>query len=73
MESEIGRFEYRGENGQTHLVIEIQEYTAFRPLSGSTKWVKGLKRLELEDGSPVNFIDATRCKIVTTGEIIHRP
>lgn len=73
VEREIERFECQDENGRRYTIVAYQEFTAFNPLSGSTRWVAGSKRLELADGSSfVNYIDEQRCKIVATDTVVQR-
>ena len=73
MEKEVERFECEAKSGARSTVVAFQEYIAFNPLNGPTQWVKGLKRLELADGSSfVNCIDEQTYKIVTTDEIVRR-
>lgn len=39
---------------------------------GQHEWIKGLKRMELDDGSPVNYIDANTFKIALTDQIVRK-
>ncbi|MBP7702252.1 MAG: hypothetical protein KA098_06605 [Phenylobacterium sp.] len=73
MERELERFECQDDNGRRYTVVAYQEFTAFKPIKGSTRWVAGLKRLELADGSSfVNYIDEQRCKIVASDTVVRR-
>ncbi|MET3526481.1 hypothetical protein [Phenylobacterium koreense] len=73
MERELERFECQDEDGRRYTIVAYQEFTAFNPVSGSTRWVAGLKRLELSDGSSfVNYIDEQRYKIVATDTVVRR-
>lgn len=75
MEQEIDRFEAKADDGTVYTIIEYQEFTEHRPVdSPNTEWVKGMKRLELEDGSPVNAVrnDPETFQIVATDQIVRR-
>ena len=56
--------------GVEYTVLEYQTLIAHRPLSGPVQYLPGLKRLALDDGSAVNFIDAKTFKIVDSGVLI---
>lgn len=69
---EIDEFEARDDNGNTYTVTEYQEFIESRTINRPVEWIPGLKSLELDDGSKVNFIDDNTFKIVATDTIIHR-
>lgn len=67
MEQEFEEFEAVADDGTVHTIVCIQEYVD--DLSGP---IKGMRRLELLDGSPVNYIDDSTFKIVHTGQIVRK-
>lgn len=71
MEKLIATHHMRADDGTLYEVYEIQEYVDASSFDGEA-WVKGLKRLELDDGTHVNHIDDNTFKIVVTGEVIRR-
>lgn len=73
VERELERFECQDDGGRRYAIVAYQQFTAFKPMSGASRWVPGLKRLELADGSSsVNYIDEQHCKIVATGTVVRR-
>jgi hypothetical protein len=73
MEQFIGGYVCQDEKGRTIKVFEYQEMIDATSLSDPhRKYVPGLKRLQLEDGGAVNFIDDNTFEIVATGEKITR-
>jgi hypothetical protein len=71
MQQVVERFNVAGDDGITHTVIAIQEFIEVRAV-GQHEWIKGMKRLELDDGSPINYIDANTFKIVFTDQIVRK-
>ena len=73
LEEEIERFQCEADDGTTFMIVAIQEYRLFSSLSGPKKQIKGMKRLELLDGSSfVNFIDEQHFEIVNSGVVVRR-
>lgn len=72
MEIESSRFTCTDGDGNEHIVVEHQELIEHRILGGGVQTVKGLKRLSLLSGGPVNYIDDNTFKIVMTDKIIRR-
>lgn len=71
MEREVARIKAKADNGKIYTVVTIQEFIEATAISDtSARWIKGMKRLELEDGSPVNYVDDKTFEIVTTDQII---
>ena len=66
MEELIATYLTKGDDGRSYSVYEYQEYIDASSYDGEA-WVPSLKRLELDDGSPVNFIDDRTLKAVRTG------
>jgi hypothetical protein len=66
MEKLIRTFEARGvASGKTVTIEEYQKFIETTHLSSvAREWAPGMKRLETEDGVPVNFIDETTFEIV---------
>lgn len=74
MERQTRRFRAQRENGEIVMIVEYQEFIDTTSLgSKAREWTPGLKRLELEDGGPVNFVDEHTFTIVTTGETVRIP
>jgi hypothetical protein len=69
MERRVGIHKATREDGSIIQVEEYQEFIDVTSFSDSAKrWAPGMKRLELEDGSAVNFIDERTFEIVESGE-----
>ena len=71
MERVIATHRMQDDFGNVYAVDEIQEYVDAEDLNGPN-WLEGMKRLELEDGSAVNFVDENTFEIVSTGVLIRR-
>lgn len=72
MEREIERFRASADDGTVYTVVTIQELVEAKASGQAPHWIKGLKRLELDDGSPVNYIDPQTFKIVATNQLIRK-
>lgn len=69
---ESGRWKATSDNGTVHTVIEYQAIEVFRPISGPSTRLKGVRSLYLSDGRAVNYIDADTFQIVDTDEVIRK-
>jgi hypothetical protein len=58
-------------DGTRYDVLDIQEYVDASDKDGAS-WIPGMKRLELNDGSPVNYIDENTFEILRSGLRIRR-
>lgn len=67
MDELIATHHMRDADGRVYLVEEIQEF-----VGNPAERIKGLKRLQLPDGTKVNFIDPDTFEIVITGTILRR-
>ena len=54
---ETDRFDAVSDSGRELTIIEYTTFKAFRPLSGTQQWVKGLRELVASNGEHVNFVD----------------
>jgi hypothetical protein len=73
MEHQIDRFNARAEDGRLFSVVIYQEFVDGTAIGDEAKkWIPGMKRIALSDGSSVNFVDQNTFRIVQTGEIIRR-
>lgn len=69
MEQLVRKYECRRENGSVVKVSEYQEMIdATSAIDKVRKYLPGLKRLQLEQGGAVNFIDENTFEVVATGE-----
>lgn len=71
MEKLIATHTMHADDGTIYEVEEIQEYSDASSFDGE-EWIEGLKRLELSDGSHVNYIDDDTFQIVATGKLLRR-
>jgi hypothetical protein len=71
MEREVERFTAVSDDGQRHTIIAMQEMIEVNAV-GQHTWIKGLKRMQLPDGSPVNYIDPNTFQIVHTDLIVRK-
>jgi hypothetical protein len=69
---EIDRFVAMDEEGNEYIIICLQTITKSQSLDGKFSITKGTKELRLENGEPVNFVDAETYKIVTTDKILKK-
>ena len=72
MRQEVRRFRAKGDDGTIYTVIEYQNFTSFRPMSGPPSSAAGSRELELDNGTPVNFLDEDTFQIFDTEETIRR-
>ncbi len=72
MEREFERFDAKADDGSIYTVIGYQQFIEARTVDQPTQWLKGMKHYELDDGSPVNYVDAKTFKIVMTDQIIRK-
>jgi hypothetical protein len=73
MEREIERFEAQTENGTVLTVVIFQEFVDATAMGDTAqRWIPGMKRIELDDGSPLNFIDNKTFRLVLTDQIVRR-
>ena len=72
MREEIARHECEDDNLSEYTVIEYQNFTTFRPISGPAQRVPTTKMLMLLDGRAVNWIDDNTFQIVETDQIIRK-
>lgn len=68
----VGEFQAKDEFGNTYTVNEYQELIEARSFNQPTEWLEGMKILELDDGSKVNFLDDRTFQIVSTNTILRR-
>lgn len=71
MFKETGRFQCRGDNGRTCIVVERTKILTFRGLSG-TQTLNGTRDYITADGQGVNWVDDDTFQIVMTDEILRR-
>ena len=69
MEKEIGRAFATGASGREYTVVLIQEYKFAPTLNDPNGFIEGMKRIELDDGSPVTLVDNV-LTVVNTGETL---
>ena len=69
---ETGRFQARGESGQTFTVIESTTIVQTQFLDGSQDVVHGSKAYRLAGAGPVNRISENEFEIAATGEVLTR-
>lgn len=73
MERQIDCFDAKTNDGRRYSVVVYQEFVDATAMGDQTrKWLPGLKRAELSDGSSLNRIDNDTFKIVATDEIIRK-
>lgn len=72
MREEIARHECEDDDGSRYTVIEYQNYTRSRPISGPAQNIPTTKELFLSDGRAVTWIDDDTFEIVATDEIIRK-
>jgi hypothetical protein len=60
---ESNRYECLDAEGHSYIVVEIQEFVEQKTLQGISS-AKGLKRLQLPNGNPVNFVDDRTFELV---------
>ncbi len=73
MERRIETFDAAKVCGVRVTVNVFQEFVEATAMGDTARqWIPGMKRMELGDGSPVNYIDANTFKIVETDEIIRK-
>jgi hypothetical protein len=72
MEQETHRFRAVSDKGEEFLVIEYENITAHKDLSGRTSTTRGLKRFALSDGSTVIQLDPETFKILQTDKRIRK-
>lgn len=69
----IEEFFAEDDDGNDYEVEITQEFMERRHIASPfPEWVGGLKEARLDDGTPLNYIDADTYKVVTTGKIIKR-
>lgn len=71
MEKVIRTHRMRSEDGAVVEVDEVQEYIDASDKDGPA-WLEGMKRLELSNGSRVNYIDPDTFEVVSTGAVLRR-
>lgn len=73
MERQIDRFDAKTDDGRVFSVVVYQEFIDATSIGDKArKWIPGMKRITLSDGSPVNYIDANTFKVFGTDEIIRK-
>lgn len=73
MERETERIKVATESGKQMTLVCFQNFHDATSIGDQAKrWVPGMKRLALSDGSPVNRIDDDTFSIVATDEIVRR-
>lgn len=71
MERVVATHRMKADDGTLFDVLDIQEYIDASDKSGPS-WIEGLKRLELRDGSKVNYIDDDTFELVRSGRKLNR-
>ncbi|MBB4863334.1 hypothetical protein HNP46_002181 [Pseudomonas nitritireducens] len=69
---ETGRFQARGESGQTFTVIESTTIVQTQFMDGSQDVVHGSKGYRVVGGGPLNRISENEFEIAATGEVLTR-
>ena len=59
-----------GSDGQEYTVLVLQEFIDASTLNDPDAIEPGLRQLQLSNGSPVNFVEENKYKIVQTGVIL---
>ncbi len=67
------KFDAFDDQGNRYAIVEYQELIESQALGRPPEWIKGMKRLELDDGSPVNFKDENTFEIVMSGVTVRVP
>ena len=57
MEREIDRFKAKADDGTVYTVVLIQQYIDASSMSNPNQWIEGMRRMELDDGTAVNYVD----------------
>lgn len=71
MEEELARWRCLGDDGTRLVVVERRHVRTAQGETGPRRQI-GARRLELEDGTPVRYIDAGTFEVVGTGELLRR-
>ena len=69
---ETARFRASYANGETATVIELTTFSRFTPVNQPPQTLKGMRHYELDDGTPVNWIDDDTFKNVVSGEVMRK-
>lgn len=68
--TEKGRVETTNQNGLRRVVVEMQHWTEYKPLSGPTQKAKGSTELFTADGHDVNLNSNGTYTVLQTDEIL---
>jgi hypothetical protein len=71
-EEEVSRFKAIDDEGKRYTIIEMQRFIHAKDMDGEEMKARGLKRLMLRSGEPVNYIDDSTFEIVRTGKIARK-
>jgi hypothetical protein len=67
---ETDRFECEDETGSQYVVVELQHYSIWKPMSGPLEEKPTVKEYRLLDGRDVEIVSEGTFKIIATDEII---
>jgi len=70
MERKTGEFTAYNDFGQQYTIYIYTSYTSSRAHGRADEQLKGLERLCLDGGSPVNWIEKGKYRVVETGAIL---
>jgi hypothetical protein len=73
MERKVRSFKAQRPNGQVVMIDEYQEFIETTSKGNQREWLPGLKRLVLQGGGAVNFVDDKTFTVVSTGETLTIP
>ena len=71
MEEVLARHRCLGDDGTPLTVVERRHLRSVEGAAGPRRQI-GARRLELEDGTAVRYIDAETFEVVATGELLRR-
>ncbi len=69
---ETARFGVSYANGGTATVVEFTTFARFTPVNQPTQTLKGKRHYQLDDGTPVNWIDDDTFENVSSGEVMRK-
>lgn len=68
----VEEFQAISDAGETYEISVYQDFIDGGTLDKPTNWIPGMKKMLLQDGGHVNWIDDNTFKIVSSGETIRR-